>query len=82
MKHTTKLCLVCYEQFHSSRRDAIYCGSACRQIASRHRRKGLNTYELSNWMRFRIIHYQEVFKLKTLAIKPTCVKFNLLKRIV
>ncbi|MCR8982417.1 hypothetical protein [Brevibacillus laterosporus] len=67
MKYSIKLCIVCYEQFESSRRDAMYCGSACRQVASRDRRKGLNTYELPNWMRFRIIHFQEVFNLKTLA---------------
>lgn len=62
-----KLCLVCLEPFGSRRRDAKYCGAACRQKACRDHRQLKNNYELPKWMRYRVIHYKEVFTLKLQA---------------
>lgn len=58
-----KLCPVCLEPFGSTRRDAKYCGAACRQKACRDHRQQKKSYELPKWMRYRVIYYKEVFPM-------------------
>ncbi len=60
-----KLCLVCYEQFDSVRRDAKFCGDACRQKACRDKKNKKDIYQLPKYLRYRVIHYKDAFTLST-----------------
>jgi len=43
-----KICLVCYSQFESIRRDALYCGEACRQKACHDKKRQKPALEVRN----------------------------------
>lgn len=58
----SKQCLVCLSVFKSIRKDTEFCGSACRQRASRDRRKGKF---VPAWTDYRVIHLFDTFTLHT-----------------
>lgn len=56
----SNVCLVCLTLFESIRKDAEFCGPACRQKASRDRKKGAF---IPAWTDYYVTHAQDTYTL-------------------